>query len=413
MTHPPHDTGDEQPRYYRVVALTELSDEMDEIAAEAGTWDGYAHAVTGLEVDPYVASESEDSWEHLEAARANAEEHTLWSQAHETFTGEVKRAEEKLAAARAAWEQAQGIYTAALQDAWQDYAPTEAAIRERREEVVRMRERRAAEERQAKARAAQEAQAREDAELGARTWVTFEPELNPRGRKKSPDMYLPTIHLAGCPVTKGREDDRRDRQWHYARAGGVQALLLSGGPLASNGSLTGKRAPVRLCGRCKPHDGIRAAGLGAALDAWQAQVDAIQPPIPAERSLRKRLDLGADWRGWNKQRSGYVEVLPDTYREEGCVADYEFILGWWDAERQSLVPAEDRLTHLEQVLPDRGFAVRRFIEPKKFGGGLCQVGVAVRVMKTGEARQRREDAAALAAHQEHTGPAQAIPLEDA
>lgn len=405
----PHETPGAQPTYYRTTTDLDVLNDLDNFNRHDAV-----HVITDRPVDPY----SEDAvaeWE-MRAARASEEELAEWRAAYDALVKTAAGASEKLAAAKAAWEKARQEALGELRAAYAAYEHVHDTIEKRHGEVEALRQEAENDRTRQEQAEADRAQAAEDAELGPRTWVIYElttVDANYYGKKKTPDMFLPMIHVAGCAVTKGREKYDHEKAWRYARAIDVRAAISAGGSLAANGRRTGKRAAVRMCGRCKPEESMRQAGLGDAYDEWRAETDVIQPPIPADRYLVKRLDLGDDWRGWSKQRSGFVPVHPDSYREKGAIAKHEFLLGWWDADRQTVDRhAQSRLAYLEQVLPGRGFAVRKFDEPKEYGGGECLSARAVRLMTPGEVRQHKEDAAELAQRQAQAGPVHTVSLED-
>jgi hypothetical protein len=405
MTHPPHD-----PAYYATELDLDVLDALDNFNRHDAV-----HVVTDRPVDPLSDDAVVEGYE-IRVARATPEELAEWRSAYAALCQRAGAAADKLAAAKAAWEKARAEALGELHAAYADYEHVHDTIDKRHDEVQRLRGEAANEKTRAENAEAARRQAEEDAELGPRTWVIHElttVDANYFRRKKTPEMYLPTIHVAGCPVTDGRERYDYEVSWRYARAGEVEMTLRQGGQLASNGVRTERRAPARLCGRCKPEASLRAAGLGEAFEAWRAQADAVQPPRPLERYVPKKLGLEDEWFG-GYRRPGYREVDVDTYVKEGAIHPYEVVIGWWTGERwASGDPLPEELLRLEQILPERGVAVRRFNELERWGGKPFRAGVAVRYMTEGELRQRREDAAALAAHQEHTGPAQAIPLEDA
>lgn len=383
----------DRPRYYRVHTETENSDTLDEVVDNE---DGYPRALTDLEVDPYDPGDS-DSWAEEDAARASEEERQLWNSAYATFTGAVERAEETLETARAAWEQAQGVYRGALEDAWQEYAPADTAIGERVEEVRRMRREREEEQRQAEARAAQEAQDAEDRELGPRTWVTYHPQV--REVKVAPDMMVPVIHLAGCPVTKGRENVESSRvyaNYRYARKDAVQATLLEGAPRYARGRATEERLPTKLCGRCKPQESLRQA-LGTVFEDWQEERDNERPPMPSIKGMPSALKLNDEWGHY--RTPGYRVMSDKYYRDEDLIRADEVLIGWYDPAKETIVANEEALERLMQILPDRGFNVRRVNEPQRYGMGdrLSHYGVAVSRMTAAERRRHQEGAAPVAA----------------
>lgn len=384
-TEPP--TGATPPKYYRIHSDTDVSEVLDDIN------DGIVHALTDREVDPYDTGD--DSWYEEHAARATDEERIAWGKAYETFTSEVKRADDNLSAARAAWETAQGVHSAALQDAWNDYTPTDAAITERRDEVVEMRLAAEAAERRAQAEEAQAAQDREDAELGPRTWVTYTP--NSRSVKVAPDMMVPVIHVAGCKVTGGHEHLPYSNEYKEARRPEVEEVLLAGAPRYERGRATSDMLPTKLCGRCKPHQSLHDA-LGTVYEDWREGVESIQDPMPTHKGMATALGLARD--EWRTHRTpGYTIQSATYYREERLIEPHEEMIGWYDSEKNTVVPNAEKLAELERVLPERGFAVRRVKEPARYGGRerMCDTAVVVRRLTKAERRRRKEAAAAPAA----------------
>lgn len=384
---------DPEPTFYRATLDLEALGDLDNYNEHDAVF-----VITEDSIDPLSPEAVEAGWE-IRAARASKAELAEWRQAYAELRHTTDRIRADLEAARAAWEAACGQAHAKLQDAWEEYRPVHEAIDRRRDEVEELRER-DVQERARKAQAeAAAAQAAEDAELGARTWVVYEPEIDSWARKKHPEMYVPVVHVAGCSVTKGREDDPRDKEWNYVRAAGVEATITAGGPLAAQGSLTGERVPVKLCGRCKPEQTLRDAGLGHVFERWRDEVESIQPPMHPERHLKGKLGI-QEWRTFSPRKSGYTLVQHETYRKEGSISEHEILLGWWDADREHLIADEDRLRWLERELPKNGFAVRRFNEPEKWGGRQNTQAVAVRRMTAGEIRRFKETTAAPAHIQE-------------
>lgn len=392
MTSTPDD-----PTYYRLDTDGRIGDVLDDFNEE-----DTVHLVTDKVVDPYDTGD-EGGWFEDHAARATPEEHAAWTSAYQTFTSAITRADDELKAAKAAWEAAQGRHSAALQDAWTAYAPTDAVIYERQNEVVAMRRQREADERNAEARAAKEAQDREDAELGPRTWVTYHPSA--MSAKVRPDMMVPVIHLDGCKLTGGAEDLGYSNEYRYARKAEVQETLLAGAYRYERGRPTQEKLPTKLCGRCKPHQSLHEA-LGAVYDEWLAKLESAQEAMPTVKGAASALGLQDEW---NTYRSnGFTYQSAKYYREEQLIEPFEELVGWYDRERGVVVADEEKLAYLEQVLPERGFAVRRVPEPKRYHkpeGTMCATAVAVRRMTKAEIRQRKEDAAAVARHNENSGPA--------
>jgi len=387
-TEPP--TGETPPKYYRIHASTAVSDVLDGINE-----DDLVHALTDLEVDPMDVGE--DYYEE-HAARATDEERATWGKAYETFTAEIQRADDNLSAARAAWETAQGLHSAAIEDAWNDYAPTDAAVTERRDEVVEMRLEAEAAERRAQAQAAQDAQDREDAELGPRTWVTYTPYR--RSVKVAPDMMVPVIHVAGCKVTGGHEHLPYANEYKEARRPQVEEVLLAGAFRYARGSATTDKLPTKLCGRCKPQESLHKA-LGTVYDDWLEGVESIQDPMPTEKGMATALKLKDEWR--TRQTPGYSLVSDKYQRAENLIEPHEVLIGWYDPDRNSILPNEPALERLLEILPDRGFAARRIKEPAAFRAGdkISDTGVAVRRLTKAEIRRRKEG----------TGPAAVVDLE--
>lgn len=368
----------EEPTYYRVQLSLDLGEALEDINE-----DDAVHFLTDKEVDPYDAG---DDWHAEWAVRASKEEHADWTRAYETFSANVKRAKEKLNAARDAWEQAQGVFRATLEDVWQGYAPTDAAITNRYEEVETMRLERDKEERAAEARAAQEAQDREDAELGPRTWVVFHPSSSEA--KAAPDMMVPVIHLAGCKVTEGREDLPYSSSWKYTRPSEVEKVLLKGAPRCSRGMPTTEMLPTKLCGRCKPQESLRQA-LGEVYESWQEEQDNRREPMPTAKGLPGALKLQNEW--GNYRTPGYSAMSDKYYRAEGLIEADELMVGWYVPEKDAIMPNEQALERLVKILPARGFIARRVKEPRAFSrdGKMSDSGVAVRRMTRAEIRQHK------------------------
>ncbi|MFI0967121.1 hypothetical protein ACH4S8_37905 [Streptomyces sp. NPDC021080] len=379
----------DEPIYYRVHGDTDLSDYLNGFND-----DEVVYAITDKAVDPM---DTGDDWYAEEAARASKDEHTVWAKAYETFTSEVNRATSNLEAARAAWEKAQAVHSAALEDAWNDYAPTDTAVTARRDEVREMRREAEKEKVQVEIRAAQEAQDREDAELGPRTWVAFHPNL--RSHKVSPDMMVPVIHVAGCKVTKGGEHLPYGNEYRYERKPEVEGTLLAGAPRYERGRATSDRLPTKLCGRCKPHSSLHAA-LGEVYEGWLAGVESIQEPMPTTAGVPAALKLSDEW--CSRTSPGFTVQSAKYYLEEKLVEPYEVMISWILPDAKTVTANPEKLAYLEQVLPGRGFAVRRVQEPKIYrnpDGTMCETAVVVRRMTKAEIRQRKQDAAETARFQ--------------
>lgn len=392
----------DEPVYYRthvdIDTLHALDDFNDHDAV---------HVITPDPVDPLSDDATAEGLETA-AARASAEELTEWGNAYDTLKQRAAAATRMLAIAQAKWETDRDAALTELRAAYAEYEHVHDTIERRHDEVDELRDKATAEAEAAEQARLDAAQAAEDAELGPRGWVihALTPDLyNSYDHNKKPDMFIPTIHVAGCPVTKGREEDTTGyREWQYARVGAVAETLHAKGPLAKNACLTGELAPVKLCGRCKPEASLRAAGIGDAVDAWQAQVDAIQPPMPADRLIPKQLGLQDEWASRYQEKDGYIIVSYETYRKEGCITADEILIGWLDATLNSVSESDEAVAmqnRLAEILPDRGFAVRRFNEPKRLRTDEreSRAAVAVRRMRTGEIRQRQADAAATARYQ--------------
>lgn len=342
-------------------------------------------------------------WGQNPVVRATPEELAQWTAAYNQFTADKYKIEAQLDAALAAWEAAQGIASAQMQDAWAAYQPTHAALESREAEVQEMRDAADAadlERRQAEARAAQEA---EDRELGPRTWVIHTPDPYAR-RGGSAESKRTVIHLAGCPVTRGQEFAPHS-EYSFARAADAQAALLAEGPMMTVGERKGERLPTKLCGKCKPHAALEAA-LGDTYREWRKQAESVQQPMPRDRTTwPKALGLADRWNGRNDghDRAGYTEVSAKYEREEKIIAPHETLIGWL------LPPVEDgakwtvsgsneaELDALIQELPARGYAARRHPLPKAFRekpeGKLSTLSVAVRRMTAHEIRQYKETGA--------------------
>lgn len=388
----------DEPAYYRTELDIDVLNDLDNFNREEAV-----HRITTRPVDP-LSEDAEDTWE-IRAARATPEELAEWGKAYDTLKQRADTGAQMLATARAKWEADRAAALAELRAAYSDYEHVHDAIARRHEEVEELREKADAERQAAEQARLDAAQAAEDAELGPRTWVVHEispGRWNSVDHKKAKDMFIPTVHVAGCPVTKGREDMEGEWAWQYARAGGVETIIQAGGPLASNGRpVKGSRAPVKMCGRCKPEASLRAAGLGDAMDAWQSEVDAIQPPMHPDRSIPKKLGLEGEWVNMYRKQDGYTIVSYKTYQQEGSITADEILIGWYDTEKARVTESDEAVAkqnRLAEILPDRGFAVRRFNEPKRFRSDEreCRAAVAVRRMTPGEIRQRQADADATA-----------------
>lgn len=146
--------------------------------------------------DPLDEGDTDD-WRGQSVAAATPEEHAEWRAAYGTFTSAVDKAKEKLEHARAAWKAAQGIATAQIRDAVNEYRPTHEAIERRVEAVEKLREEARLAELARKAQAAADAQAAEDAEQAAKEEFKVVPEqqgeLTMTYYRPGPDLFAESI----------------------------------------------------------------------------------------------------------------------------------------------------------------------------------------------------------------------------
>jgi hypothetical protein len=372
----------DKPTYYRTDMDVNALRHLEDFNRQEAVW----HP-TDQPVDP-LSEDAVEGWE-IRAARATPEELAAWRQAYDRLVTTTDTIQADLDAARAAWEKAQEEATAALSRAYGEYRHVHDTIDQRHEEVQELRDQ-ADEERQAAADAEAAArQAAEDAELGPRSWLIYEP--NSSSVKVAPDMMVPVIHLAGCPTTKRA----RDHRYVAARKAEVETVLLAGAPRYERGMPTPDRLPTKLCGRCKPGDSLHQA-LGHVYETWRDQVESVQEPAPKPEATAAALKLRDEWR--TNQIPGYTRVSDQYQRAEKLIETHEFLVGWYDPDRKSVIPNPEALERLEEILPGRGWAVRRIKEPQAFrvGDKWSDTGVAVRRMTKMEIRQRKEGAAPAA-----------------
>lgn len=392
---------DPNPTFYKTSAFYKTATDINSLDGYGINDEALTYITHEICADPLAEGDGSERhyWGQNSAVRATPEELAQWTAAYNQFTADKYKIEAQLEAARAAWEAAQGIASAQMQDAWDAYQPTHAALESREAEVGEMRDAAAAaarERRQSEARAAQEA---EDRELGPRTWVIHTPD--PYARRGSAESKRTVIHLAGCPLTRGQEFARHS-EYSFARAADAQAALLAEGPMMTVGERKGERLLTKLCGKCKPHVALEAA-LGDTYREWLKQAESVQQPMPRDRTTwPKALGLADRWNGRNlgNDRAGYTEVAAKYEREEKIIAPHETLIGWLlpptDENGKWVVSGsnEAELDALIQELPARGYAARRHPLPKAFRekpeGKLSTSSVAVRRMTAHEIRQYKE-----------------------
>jgi hypothetical protein len=394
-------TTDEPTQYAKVcddIGIVESDAIPDYVlhVAEEGTVDPLGHEAVDA-----------GSWE-VRAARVTPAERAQWLKDYATMKQETDAATAHLEAARKVWEAAQKTTAAKVIAAWEDYQHVHELIKRRMKDVEALRdaedERQYAEER----KAAAEAKAAEDAELGPQTWAAFFPRSGKV--KTAADMYVPVLHLAGCSVLGGREYVSYSNSCQLLRATEVRRTLLEGGPETSRERRTGRTLPTKLCGRCKPQQSLHEE-LGEVYDTWQAETDAIQPPLPSQskyidqqfrKILPKYLPL------YHHKVDGYSQVSDSKYREKELIKPYEVLIGWYGHLRKSIVPNPERLEALFETLPDHGWAVRHVKSPWP-GEENQLIAVAVRKMTVAEIRQHAAD---KATGEQVMEIPPAVPLED-
>lgn len=338
--------------------------------------------------DP-LSGEAIGKYDEVDAARATPAERAQWAQDAAVFLLAAAAANTRLDEAKAAWEDAQKTAALALRKAWENYQPTQELIQRRIDQTRDLRDEQGSNEARALADAADAAQAAEDAELGARTWAVYQRQ-DTYGPKK-PDMLVPVLHLAGCPVLKGSENNDLSRSARRLRAGEAREVLFAGGRHWRRES--DERFPTKLCGRCKPADSLRAA-LGEDFDTWMHQTKAIQPPLPARTEARAdqlRKVIPA-FRPPYRRTSGYVLMSDRQYRQKQQIETYEALVGWYEQETDAIMARPERLQALIDGLPEQGWAVRRV----QTEHGEEPYAVAVRKMTAAEIEQRDADKAATA-----------------
>ncbi|MFF7198315.1 hypothetical protein ACFZAM_31985 [Streptomyces sp. NPDC008079] len=348
---------EQQPEYTTVFDDVDTFDIFDDGAAP----DEVVFYVRGGTVRDILSSQARpDRWaEVVPYARVSTDEHTQWQKDYDAARKAVSGIQEALETARLAWETARRAAAEQLAGVWEEYRPTHGTIAERVKEATALVEAEDARLHELRARKADEAKAAEDAVLGPQTWSAYLPVG--QASKVAPDMFVPVLHLTGCQVLRGR-DDQEYRAYRRLRAGEARDVLLGGGPETARGHMTGRTLPTRLCGRCKPAASLRDA-LGDVFDTWQAEVDSLQPPLPQKlkivgNQLRKILpDYIPEH---TLAKSGYtLSPTTHTYRDVKTIEPYEALIGWYDAAKKYITREEpERLRALFDTLPDHGWSVR-------------------------------------------------------
>jgi len=329
-------------------------------------------------------------------AQATDQELDLWEGAYDRFRADTGKVHEDLEAARKVWEAAQEAANQRITTLWETYKPVSVVLQSRIAEAEELREENREKEEARLAQQRIDAQAAEDRELGPRTWVTFHPTS--ATARVSPTMYQPVIHLAGCKLTGGRENLTYTNEYKIARKEQVQKTLLEGAVLMDRGRPTQERIFTKLCGRCKPHASLKEA-LGDVYDAWLVASESVQEPMPKlSGGLYKDLGLEDEWFSKRPAKDGYYPVDASYLKKEKLIEPFETFLGWVytteDGRTFASSDCEDKLLVLMETLPERGFAVRRVMQPEQVGGGdgkLSTTGVAVRRMTKHEIRMRKEN----------------------
>jgi hypothetical protein len=340
------------------------------------------------------------AYDENNVARATVAERLDWSKAYHRFYTEVETAQAEWELAEAAYEKAEQRRAEHLTAAWESYRPTQEVIGQRIGEVHELREAAYQAEQQRIHDKAIADQVAEDAELGPRTWAVY--QKTDTYDTKKPDMMVPVLHLAGCSVLKGQEDTKLSYRSDYRRLRIAEAheILLTGGPEMARAGVygygrTGRYLHTKLCGRCKPHDSLRAE-LGEVFDGWLAEVDSVQPPLPTEKKVLS--ELTAILQPWftHNADEGFTLASDKKYREVGRIEPFETLVGWGTTltaggKRRSLIESPEKLAEIEEILPKHGWAVRRFIDIwDKKNDVECTSSVAIRRMTKAEIRAMKE-----------------------
>lgn len=372
------------PRYIRIAWDIDTLTDLEKFNEE----EAILHPTGEIHAGP-LSEDAVNEDREIVAARATREEEEQWLLAHQQLRVAANRAHEKLDAARAEWEQAQGRHSGALQDAYNDYRPVQEAIYARLTESEKILGQHEQQERERRRRETEAAQAAEDAALGPRLWVVVQRDAY---GPKSPDMLVPIVHLVQCPTFQGVYYRKE------LRAPAVLDIIQRGGPELRRGAKTGKTLHTKLCGRCKPADSLRAH-LGDLLpnfERWLEEVDALQPPRPTEAQLKKVID---PWLQYRRGGDGYNLANSDQYRALRLIEPHEELVGWvrWPSEgtlRYLATDAPERLAHLIESLPAQGYVARYFTDLGAVADEPCKSAVAVRRMTPGERRRFAADKAA-------------------
>lgn len=378
----------QDPTYYRVEADVDALFELDNFNADDTVLTVTTQEIPGGPTSP----EALDSQGEMRAVRATEQEVKNWADTYARLRATAAEATAELDAAEQVWAAARATATTKLKAAYADYELTQESIEDRLGEADDLRE--AAENARVRA-----ADAADDDYLGPRDWVVRQ-VTDPHGLRKTPDMFVPVVHLADCPTLQGK-------QAAPVRIATAWAKIREGAPEARGGrKRPGTRLHTRLCGRCKPEDSLRAAIGAWEFDLWLAEAEAVQPPAPSVLVLQRELSARIPWADAASRRDGYNYVGTDLYRRHSKIEQHELLLGWVkhppEGRRCVAEDEPEKLAALYDLLPPLGYAVRPVTEPNvdlrghNRGGQeyTSRAAVAIRRMTAAE---RRRHAAAKAA----------------
>jgi len=273
-----------------------------------------------------------DLHEDVQLIDATEIEARHWTDAHAVLRVRMAAIEAEVLRAREAWEKAVQQAVEARKSVWENYAPVQAEIERRMEDVMEQRD----QELNRRTQAAQDDKnrrlAEEDAALGLREYLVTRPRL--RGQE-SPQMDVPTIHLVGCPNTK-----RMNRLPEPVRLGPAFEALMDGGavfgkPHWSWEALPGeKRLFGEVCSRCGVEDRFLAAFPDTYLD-WRARAESVTKPVPRDTWTATNkffADLGLARALRDKE--GYLRAseMESAFRKKGTIGQHEGLLCWSDGK---------------------------------------------------------------------------------
>jgi len=311
---------------------------------------------------------------------ATEDEARHWTDAHAVLRTRMAAIEADVLRARDAWEKAKQQAVEARKSVWENYAPVQAEIERRMEDIAEQRTQEL--ERRAQALRDEEERklAAEDAVLGLREYLVTRPRL--RGQE-SPTMDVPTVHLVGCPNTK-----RMRSLPDPVRIGeAFEALMDGGAPYYKAGwSWEPRPGEQRLfgevCSRCGIEERFLAAFPDTYLD-WRERAESVVRPLPRETwTTTNKLfaELGINRARQGEEGYGRPSDLENEFRKKGTIAAHEGLLYWSDGKyrRENAEKTEELIRALEE----KGMTGRVLEEDKTL--------IAYRFLTKGELRAKAE-----------------------